>query len=500
MSKFKACIPSLLFLILPWIFFSSAIAEEMKVPFNIPWYRGKIEGYLSQKDVFTTLYRDRYLMIDRCGNNVVKESREGIGRHPGIDIAVISGTNVIAPWYGEIVYAGDKNDGWGGLIIMKSSELPGLNPEEVRYFIWAHNKEWYVKTGDIITKDQFINPKTDNAGNFLPYRSDTENGPIIGGIVIAKTGGDKNDPHHGKSTGSHSHFQGDLIEQGAPYWPKIPAWVIDKKAYNYFYSDILKEYSSANIPDDFNFYNDNRDNTCLFEPTPPALTETQYVDNKFPITRNTFNPLEFIQERTNIGKFSGGGEFGVIKEPSSRIMYSDFFAYGGYEYFGFPANFTPWLGDDGVRVHEAWGRLSQDFAGGKTGRTLFVWNNWQQRSYPVTMGFLDIYFWMNNNGYDTGTPMEKEIKMPDYNTTQKFQNESNGAITYTFHYDNTSICAWATDIYGREVNGSKKCWDERKRESLKLIFITNHFESGIGGGGLSNQDDKPNAPSSLRVN
>jgi len=500
---------------------------EMKTPFKIPFYRGKIEGYEKSKcklPAFCMLYRGKY--------SYEPNDQEGDGRHAGIDIAV-DGVDVIAPWYGKIIYANDWG-AWGGLIVMECKELPGLEPGKARYFIWAHNKSWYVKKGDKITKEHFTDAITDEQGNFAKYCNkdfgdpkDIRDGHIIGGIVIATTGGGKNDPHPGHSTGRHSHFQGQFHYNASkqPYWPSWAGWQIDKKP---FYSKVLENFTPANVPDDWEYYNarDDLDKIYYSEinkglPKCSQVTNVNpdtkcYPDSKqayeatvTPLCNVTFDPLSFIQERSNIGKFAGGGDFGVFIEPKSRIMYNDFFLFGGYEYFGVPTNnYTPWwIGYNGIRVHKAWGRLSQDFVGGKCRKTMFVWNKNQERFYPIFMGFLELYFMMNKKGYDTGSPASPERKLSGNNAEQHFE-DADGNRTYTFHYDNESVCVWAEYANGERVPECEKCWDKRRRETLKVVVIYDHFENGIGGGGLSDHeaDDSyfngtmpPEAPKNLNV-
>ncbi len=519
-NKYRLILNSLSVFIIAILLSSVGFADsnlEMKTPFKIPYYRGKIEGYINSRcelPAFTMLYRGKY--------SYEPNDEEGDGRHAGIDIAV-DGEDVIAPWYGKIIYSDDWG-AWGGLVVMECKELPGLEPAAARYFIWAHNKSWYVKKGDKISKEQFIDAITDEQGNFAKYRNrdfgdpkDRGDGHIIGGLIIATSGGSKYDPHAGHSNGRHSHFQGQLYYDvhKQPYWPSWAGWQIDKKP---FYSEVLEKNTPANVPDEWEYYNArddlgdvyyseiNRDLPKCSQVTNVNTDTKCYPDSKQayeatvpPLRDVTFDPLSFIQERSNIGKFAGSGNFGVFIEPKSRIMYNDFFLFGGYEYFGVPINYSPWLGNDGIRVHKAWGRLSQDFVGGKCGRTMFVWNENQKRFYPIFMGFLELYFMMNRKGYDTGSPTSPERKLSGNNAEQSFENED-GQKTYTFYYDNESVCVWAENSMGKSVPECKKCWNKRTREDLKLISIYDHFNSGIGGGGSSDPEpDTPKPPNNLRV-
>lgn len=88
----------------------------------------------------------------------------GESKHSGIDIAVETGTNILAPFSGTIVAAEDSGDGYGKRVDIKNDKTG----EVVRL---GHNSELKVSTGQKIQEGQ----------------------------EVAKSGST------GKSTGPHSH-------------------------------------------------------------------------------------------------------------------------------------------------------------------------------------------------------------------------------------------------------------------------------------------------------
>lgn len=95
-------------------------------------------------------------------------------QHKGVDLAAESGTRVLSVLDGIVEKSGDFNDGYGGQILVKHS-----TPEGNFYSRYAHLRKWYVRPGERVRS----------------------------GERIGESGGDDSDPHKGRSTGPHLHFE-----------------------------------------------------------------------------------------------------------------------------------------------------------------------------------------------------------------------------------------------------------------------------------------------------
>lgn len=104
------------------------------------------------------------------------------GNHNGVDFAVPSGSNIISPANGVVMEARDSSpNNCGGFIQIK---------HEKYITKYCHVKNWFVNKGEQVIKGQ----------------------------IIGLTGGGKNDPHRGRSTGSHLHYE-VLASNGSPVNP-----------------------------------------------------------------------------------------------------------------------------------------------------------------------------------------------------------------------------------------------------------------------------------------
>ena len=106
--------------------------------------------------------------------------------HHGIDIAHPTGTEVLAMADGVIIDSGMKDNGCGGTIAVDHGEVNGKKLK-TRF---CHNSKLLKSIGDSVKK----------------------------GEVIALSGGGKNDPGRGTSTGSHIHFE--VYENGSTVNPE----------------------------------------------------------------------------------------------------------------------------------------------------------------------------------------------------------------------------------------------------------------------------------------
>jgi hypothetical protein len=147
--------------------------------------------------MFTTLYRDNYERRSGCAG-------EGCGKHPGVDIAVVSGTPVVSSTNGIVYRAENCNLGWGGLVVVETAHP--YKPEEKVYIGYAHLRKI------------FIPEKFDGQTSSVT--------PITQGQIIGESGGALTDLCHGWSTGSHLHFQVDRPHVGSyPWYPSKTATV-----------------------------------------------------------------------------------------------------------------------------------------------------------------------------------------------------------------------------------------------------------------------------------
>jgi murein DD-endopeptidase MepM/ murein hydrolase activator NlpD len=119
--------------------------------------------------------------VPNFSENLISSSFDETGakegrKHLGIDIAIPSGTNVLAPMDGTVIRSKDTTSGCGGLISIKHSE--------VLFTRYCHIKSRKVNEGDAVKA----------------------------GAVIGLSGGGENDEYKGNSTGPHLHFE--VIDNG----------------------------------------------------------------------------------------------------------------------------------------------------------------------------------------------------------------------------------------------------------------------------------------------
>lgn len=172
-------------------FLESCLAQGYIKPVSAtPDYNGAYKGSpFTGSTVYTTLYRDNQDDGFRSGCR-----GEGCGRHPGVDIAVPSGTTVVAPLGGTIMISRCDNS-WGGLVVIKSQH-PSRSWENI-FQVFGHLRAREYPNGVAI-----------KAGDFIPA-----------GGVIGKSGGNNGaDPCAGNSTGSHLHYQIDKDDGNSEPW------------------------------------------------------------------------------------------------------------------------------------------------------------------------------------------------------------------------------------------------------------------------------------------
>lgn len=158
----------------------------------MPDYNGTYQGRPNTGSArYTTLYRDN--QDDGAASGC---RGEGCGRHPGVDIAVASGTAVRTPLAGTVV-ASHCDNGWGGLVIVRSQH-PSRPWETIRQ-VFAH-----------LRARQYSNGVELRAGDY-----------VSAGTIIGQTGGRRNiDACAGNSTGAHLHYQIDKDDANrGPYYP-----------------------------------------------------------------------------------------------------------------------------------------------------------------------------------------------------------------------------------------------------------------------------------------
>lgn len=102
-------------------------------------------------------------------------------RHQGIDLKADSGDRVVAALPGTVMKSDDTSDpnGYGGQILLKH-DIDG----KIFYTRYAHLKKRYVVVGEFVKQ----------------------------GERIGESGGGENDPHKGRATGPHLHFE--LLDYG----------------------------------------------------------------------------------------------------------------------------------------------------------------------------------------------------------------------------------------------------------------------------------------------
>lgn len=69
--------------------------------------------------------------------------------HSGMDIGYEYGTEVTSIFSGEVVYAGDNDDGYGNQVVIYNSEYDA-------YTRFAHLSEYYVYTGQMVSAGEIV--------------------------------------------------------------------------------------------------------------------------------------------------------------------------------------------------------------------------------------------------------------------------------------------------------------------------------------------------------
>ncbi|HMQ02013.1 MAG TPA: M23 family metallopeptidase [Candidatus Doudnabacteria bacterium] len=158
----------------------------------MPDYNGTYQGRPNTGSArYTTLYRD-----NQDDGRTSGCRGEGCGRHPGVDIAVSSGTSVRTPLAGTVVTS-RCDSGWGGLVVIRSQH-PGRPWDTVRQ-VFAHLRAREYSNGVALREGDYV----------------------AAGTVIGKSGGrPKHDSCPGYSTGAHLHYQIDKDDSNQnPYYP-----------------------------------------------------------------------------------------------------------------------------------------------------------------------------------------------------------------------------------------------------------------------------------------
>ncbi len=181
---------SLVLVFTVWLSDSHAQRRFPKPVSSAPDYNGTYQGSPGTGSArYTTLYRDNQDNGSRSGCR-----GEGCGKHPGVDIAVSSGTAVYLPIDGQVVTS-RCDSSWGGLIVVRSP-----NPERAY--------EWIYQTFAHLKVRQYSNGVAVEPGHY-----------IGGGTEIGKSGGNrKYDQCSGNSSGSHLHFQVDKDDGNLEPW------------------------------------------------------------------------------------------------------------------------------------------------------------------------------------------------------------------------------------------------------------------------------------------
>ncbi len=166
----------------------------------MPEYNGMYKGSpYTGTAVFTTLYRDNQ---DNGGQSNCRG--EGCGRHPGVDIAVPSGTTVFTPLSGTVMIS-RCDDAWGGLVVIRS--LHPLRSWESVFQVFGHMR-------------------TREYSNGVPIKPGDA---VVAGTIIGKSGGKATvDPCSGNSTGSHLHYQIDKDDGNSEPWYPNPGLLNSK--------------------------------------------------------------------------------------------------------------------------------------------------------------------------------------------------------------------------------------------------------------------------------
>lgn len=158
------------------------------------------------RQMFSTLFRDNYGESPSGGTPVCTGER--CGSHAGTDIAVKSGTSVVAALSGKVVVAeckeGPGTGNTGGTVVIEANN-PYASNDKV-YVVYAHLRAWSVSKNQTVTQ----------------------------GVVIGETGGEDGlgangqpngktpDYCRGASYGPHLHFQVDRNPPDASDRPWFP--------------------------------------------------------------------------------------------------------------------------------------------------------------------------------------------------------------------------------------------------------------------------------------
>jgi murein DD-endopeptidase MepM/ murein hydrolase activator NlpD len=174
-------------------FVVAAVGQSFIKPVSgMPDYNGTYQGRPNTGSAkYTTLYRDNQDNGSRSGCR-----GEGCGRHPGVDIAVPSGTSVRTPLSGTVLIS-TCDEGWGGLIVIRSQH-PLRSWDTVRQ-VFGHMRSRSYGGRMLV-----------NVGDY-----------VSAGTVIGQSGGNSDtDKCAGYSTGSHLHYQIDKDDTNQyPYYP-----------------------------------------------------------------------------------------------------------------------------------------------------------------------------------------------------------------------------------------------------------------------------------------
>jgi hypothetical protein len=156
-------------------------------------YNGTYEGSVGTGSIG---YSNGTLYRDNQDNGRLSGCRgEGCGKHPGVDIPVVTGTKVFSPTWGQVVISRCSEDGWGGLVVIRGQN-PWNNSENV-YFTYAHLSARVYSNNTPVEEGHWVST----------------------GIMIGKTGGDPDTSKcAGNSTGPHLHFQIDRDDGNAEPW------------------------------------------------------------------------------------------------------------------------------------------------------------------------------------------------------------------------------------------------------------------------------------------
>ena len=204
-------VKSVMLIVLAFGLVVTSMSQGIKPVSRVRAYNGTYSGGPYSGSVgYSTLYRDNQDNGSKSGCR-----GEGCGRHPGVDIATSSGTEVLAAFSGTVMIS-RCDTAWGGLIVIKSNHPQ--RPWETIFHAYAHLKLRTYQNGLPVNVGDYVNS----------------------GTVIARSGGGASDPCRGNSSGSHLHFQIDKDDGNPePYYPsqsllntKDDAFFVAGKTYN----------------------------------------------------------------------------------------------------------------------------------------------------------------------------------------------------------------------------------------------------------------------------